>query len=515
MDYLTGGAKGGGGGPTGPVPPGAASFGSYPTGMPVFGPVPGVQQTPGMPGVPGLGAPLPPAQMPQFGVPNLTTPGAPGGGTPWYMNPQIWGLIGNGAAGVWGAVNQNQTNNANTAAQQAQLAMLNARQAQITGYVNQFLQPGQNQYSAAILQMLGAQGQAPAAPGTQPQTPVQSPQVPQVSDTNPPAIGQPGWSIFNINRPASNSLVPGGATDVGGSIPSSAQPQIGAAQAGAAGFSLPAFQAPGQITPGTYNPTGIDLGAFSAGTPGFNAGQDSLMQMLRAGPQLGTANAGVNSVIQGQGNPYDTTGLFKAIDASGQNALDQQVAQLQGSFGSFGQRLGSAAMNAQGQLRNNYLLGSNLQKQQIGQQAYGDAQARLMAALGLSSQNALGAYGAQAGVAQGLGGLGLNQLQLLSQLAQANQGAYNQGAQFNINNSLAAQQSNQAAGQQWNQFQLGALGQANAIQQAQSGQNINLLSLLAGLPMGQAPVAQPNALPGAIGDLSQLALLYPYLQRRA
>lgn len=497
MDTLTAGAKGGG--QTGLAVPGAPSALS----MPVVGP-----------GIPPIG----PGQMPVFQPPpSLTPPGTTlggSGGTPWYLNPQTLGLLGQGIGSIWGAYNQNQTNNQNLDAQKQQLAMLNARQAQITDYVNGFLQPGQSQYSAAILQMLGAQGQAPA-PGTQPQTPAQSPQVPQVSDTNPPAVGQPGWSIFNINRPASNSLVPGGATDVGGSIPSGAQPQIGAAQAGAAGFSLPAFQAPGQITPGTYNPTGIDLGAFSAGTPGFNAGQDSLMQMLRAGPQLGTANAGINSVIQGQGNPYDTTGLFKAIDASGQNALDQQVAQLQGSFGSFGQRLGSAAMNAQGQLRNNYLLGSNLQKQQIGQQAYGDAQTRLMNALGLSSQNALGAFGAQAGAAQGLGGLGLNQLSLLSQLAQANQSAFNQGGQFNINNALAAQQSNQAAGQQWNQFQLGALGQANAIQQAQSGQNINLLSLLAGLPMGQAPVAQPNALPGAIGDLSQLALLYPYLQRRA
>lgn len=499
MDYLTGGAKGGG-----PAP----------------GPIPPISQTPGMPGLPGPGAPVPPAQMPVFTPPPLSSGGAPGGsgpggGTPWYQNPQWWGMLGQTAGSLWGAYNQNQTNSANTAAQQAQLNMLNARQQQVTGYVNQFLQPGQSPYSAAILQMLGAQGQAPAAAPVA--TPVAggaaptssfSPQRPASMNTIP--TGATGWAPFG-GVPA-QMTPPGSPSDVNPSIPAG-QPQMPAG--GAAGFSLPAFQAPGQITPGTYNPTGIDLGAFSAGTPGFNAGQDSLMQMLRAGPQLGTANAGVNSVIQGQGNPYDTTGLFKAIDASGQNALDQQVAQLQGSFGSFGQRLGSAAMNAQGQLRNNYLLGSNLQKQQIGQQAYGDAQARLMAALGLSSQNALGAYGAQAGVAQGLGGLGLNQLQLLSQLAQANQGAYNQGAQFNINNSLAAQQSNQAAGQQWNQFQLGALGQANAIQQAQSGQNINLLSLLAGLPMGQAPVAQPNALPGAIGDLSQLALLYPYLQRRA
>ena len=501
---------------------------------------------PGMPGLPGPGAPVPPAQMPVFTpppFPNGAAPGggvpagsAPGGGTPWYQNPQWWGLIGQTAGSLWGAYNQNQTNSANTAAQQAQLDAFNARQRQVTNYVNAFLQPGQNTYSNTILQMLGAQ----VAPQQQLQLPQQMPPVAgqgpaaQPGQTPIPAVGTPGWSIYNpaLRRdllpyggpemtpvsnpslpPAGQMQVPQSPTDVTPSVPYN-PPMIPIGQTPAqSGFGLPGFNAPQAILPESYQAQSIGLGDFAAGTPGFNAGQDSLMQMLRAGPDLGLANGGLQNIINGGGNNYDTSSLFNAIDASGQNALNQQVAQLQGSFGSFGSRLGSAAMNAQGQLRNNYLLGSNLQKQQIGQQAFNDAQARLMSALGLSSQNALSTYGSQLNAAQGLGNLGLGQGQLLAQLAQANQGAFNQAMQFNISNSLARQQANQSAGQNWNQFQLGALGQANAIQQAQSGQNINLLSLLAGLPMGQAPVAQPSALPGAIGDISQLALLYPYLRR--
>lgn len=54
------------------------------------------------------------------------------------------------------------------------------------------------------------------------------------------------------------------------------------------------------------------------------------------------------------------------------------------------------------------------------------------------------------------------------------------------------------------------ISQAGSFQQAQQGQNINILSLLAGQPIGQQ---QPNQLPGAAGDIGQLLMFLPFLKQ--
>lgn len=790
------------------------------------------------------------------------------------MDPMTAAAAATAAGSLWGAYNSNQTNQSNTAAQQNQLNLLNQRQGQVTQAVGQYIQPGQNPYSAMLMQML-AGARAPGGQAVQGQR-----MMPPVNTL--PAAGQPGGPGFRVpgSQPGfAPSAIAGGATAVGPTAPTPApvpsQPLIdqfgqqeqtygpgtaataayqasqfgqgqmnsstaqqlaamgGSAAAGAAdmqngynlwetqdqlnarrgltinpatgawddpstrlvntgdtsynyyngqqtsqslnggpltdpsggqlpagvnqfgltqqvgggqaqpmmtpqtlmipqttssapmqiptgpsravvagdpfegsipgspdapgspaisspgytppvqnygsipgptGYSLPdlqSFQAPGQLTPGYYNPSMaalppgvqaqmmqagsvgqipqvnpilaqasiqnlpgqvqssqinspmIDLGSFSGGTPGFNQGQDALLQMMRAGPQFGM-DRGVqqaqNNVLGGAGNPFDTTNLFSALDQKNQLDLNKQVADLQGSFGSFGQRLGTGAMNAESSLRSNTLINQNAQRQQLAMQSYTDAQNRQLQAMGIGAgreqamnQNILGGYTAQGNLAQAAGGQGLDQLRLLAGLAQgnqqtgmqgqlanqssglqaqlanqaagiqvggqnqssqnqislanlsammqaqqanqqaglsggqsnlaafmqaqsgnqnaalqaqlanqaqagqyglANQSAVNQGQQFNIGNNMAAQQFNTQQQQAWNQFMMGGLTQANSMQQAQSGQNMGLLSLLAGLPMGQAPVSQPSAMPGAVGDLGQMALMMQLLNRR-
>lgn len=53
------------------------------------------------------------------------------------------------------------------------------------------------------------------------------------------------------------------------------------------------------------------------------------------------------------------------------------------------------------------------------------------------------------------------------------------------------------------------LGQAGGLQQGQQNSNVNILSLLAGQGV---PQQQPNALPGAAGDISQLLMFLPFLR---
>lgn len=617
--------------------------------------------------------------------------GTSGGGNmadndrPWYQDPSTWAMILGGAGSLYGAYNQNQTNNQNYDLARQQMGLQAARQQQVTNYVNQFLQPGQNPYSGLLMQMLGFGGGGGA--GSFQTSPFNwSPQynglfAPQPSSplTGPGYMTGTGWTPANTgsweqlktggftevgpgatsgvqtlpggmmgimadgSQPVSGGAVdprtnpanytvwqrgaegpmtqvtdpstlagfsmttdqygvprymPGHEQDVQGNLLSGVSPysvqynvptpgqaftrynpqgdrweniapdttefqQLLAASGqapsaitprpiagGEAGIMPPApaymgpgspfnqpvgptqvsgaspftggpggFQRPAPITAGQYNPYLIDLAGFS-GTSNLNQGQDALSQLLNESPTWQTEQGvGTNLLdMMNTGAAYDTSNLFNALDTRAQNDLDRQMADLQGGARSYGARLGTAMTNTLGQARGDALANLNLQRQQIGMQAHEAAQGRRMGALGIGTQREgaqnqfnLGTYGARGDLARALASSRLQAGDLLGRMQLANQAAANQGAQFNIGTGMQTQTANAGLNQDWNNFMMQVIGQSNAMQQAQQGQNAGLIGILGGLPQGQVPVAQASAYPGAFQNIAQLMMLRNYL----
>lgn len=257
---------------------------------------------------------------------------------------------------------------------------------------------------------------------------------------------------------------------------------------GVGGFKSPTPQTPFTYNPASYNPSMVQPGTAATGTQGFNAGQDSYMQLLKSG-----------------GSPFDTSSMFSALAPLDQRAIDQQVAQLQGSQGSLGSRFGTATADRESNLRRDFLQNITARNAGIQQQSYEAAQGRVANAAG----------GLQSG--------GLQQMSLLAQIAQANAGAQNQAGQFNAGSAnqagqfnagqeMQTGQFNQAAQQTWNSFMSQILGQAGGLQAQQQGQNAQLLSIMAGLQPPGVPQQQPSALPGGLGDIGQLLMFLPFLR---
>lgn len=234
------------------------------------------------------------------------------------------------------------------------------------------------------------------------------------------------------------------------------------------------FQAPTTQQAFTFNPTLADPSSV-AGTQGFNAGQDSYMQLLKTG-----------------GSPFDTSKMFETLAPLDQRLIDQQVAQLQGSAGSLGARFGTANADREAMLRRDFTQNIAARNAGIQQQSYESAQGRSMAAAG--------------GLQQG----GLQQMGLLQQLAQFNAGTQNQAGQFNAGAQTQAGQFNAAQSSAWNSFMSQILGQAGGFQNQQQGFNNQLLGIMAGVP---TPQGQPNQVPGALGDISQLMMFMPFLRQ--
>lgn len=217
------------------------------------------------------------------------------------------------------------------------------------------------------------------------------------------------------------------------------------------------FKAPTAYDPAMVSPTAI-------GTQGFNTGQDSYSQLLRAG-----------------GSPFDTSSMFSALAPLDNRALTQQVAALRSSTGSLGARFGSANLTREANLRRDFLQNVGARNAGIQQQSYESAQNRMMQAAG--------------GLQQG----GLGQMGLLAQILQGNQNAQNQGSMFNAGQNQA-----------WNSFMANVLGQAGGLQNQQQGLNNQLLGIMAGQPV---PAYQPSALPGAGGEIGQLLMFLPFLRQ--
>jgi hypothetical protein len=235
------------------------------------------------------------------------------------------------------------------------------------------------------------------------------------------------------------------------------------------------------------------------GTEAFNPGQDSLLQMMRSSPDY-QANASLDSALQGilGGKPFDTTDQFSTLGALSDQDVQRQVAGLHASAGSLGQRFGTASGNAEGLLRSTAATNLAAQRAQIAQNAFNVNQQNILGAAGLAGgrEGAMNNFVLQAlqqriGAAQAAGQLGLQGRQLSSQEQQFNSGQQQQNNQF------------------LNSFMLQALAQAGGLQQGANSQNAQLLAILAGQPV---PQGQPSAIPGAAGDISQMALLWPFLQ---
>lgn len=283
----------------------------------------------------------------------------------------------------------------------------------------------------------------------------------------------------------------------------------------------------------------------------FNPGQDGLLQMMRrsiGAPDDAAVRTNLQRSVTGQ-ERFDTSELFRALGLLDQRAVESQVADLRAGAGSLGERFGTAMHQNEARLRTDVTNASAARNAQIQQASFESAMARAMQGLGmqtsyqqqlnqlpfqeaglqlqagqaagslfnqgqglnLEAQRATADNVLRAALANqqtGMQGQQINAAQAL-QAALANQGATNQAGQFNAQAGMDMATFNSAQGQQFNQLLLGLLGGAQGAQQQQFAQNTGLLSLLAGLPV---PSQQPNAMPGAMGDIGQMLMLLPYLR---
>ena len=174
---------------------------------------------------------------------------------------------------------------------------------------------------------------------------------------------------------------------------------------------------------------------------GANSSQDALMQLIRggAGTQAMAGSAGISGFnanarvdpITGQvsdtarsnleqltenGGRFDLDSMFAALNAVEQRQQGEQIANLQGSAGSIGQRFGSVLNSQEGRLRESMQEQANLRRQELARQSFETAQGRrLQGAAGLTAQD-----------------------QIINQIMGINQGNQTQVALGNLNAGVTA-----------------------------------------------------------------------------
>lgn len=423
------------------------------------------------------------------------------------MDPLTIGLIGTGAAGLWGAQNQNQANRTNANAQQrafqAQLAQQGLINQQAMGMMQQG--QGQNPYSSMLMQLLGGGGVSTGLQAGSGAFGIPGVNIPgQVSGGagggmtfQPPSMLDPatyqasGYTPAQIGLPPSiDPMMLGGIPQVGyqnvsgqrinaprfnpsqiglGQIPQLSAQQVGAGQINQSQFNAPMVDPSGlpQVNPGMVNAPQINLGAL--GSQGFNTGQDALMQMINRGipaQQDPTVALG----LQQAGQQFSNSDLFSALAPLDQRLIDQQAAQLQGSAGSLGARFGTAMMEKESQLRGNFAQNIAVRNAGLQQQSFENAAQRGLQATGIGAQREQFFAGLplqqaqlQQQAALGLQSGALQQSGLMAQLLQANQGA-----------GLQAGLANQQAG-----IQAGGMNQDAIIRAVLANQGVGMQAGLA------------------------------------
>lgn len=418
-----------------------------------------------------------------------------------------------GAAGLYGAKQQDNANKNNQAAVQTNTNYIRG-QAQ-----SMMLPQGGNPYQNALMQFIGAQKGQTTPAGLQGQTGAANinlmPGGQDFATGGPDAGVQGGGSTYGF----------GGITQQGQGVPGAGAGSAASAQG--VGGSGGAPQDFGMMTGvNTYNPAQVGQGIDPTTLmPTGGAYGDAISQMTallgKSAPGY-EANANVdsalNDLLSGH-TTFDNSQQFAALAPIQQRQQDQALAQLHGSFGSLGQRFGTSAMQQESQLRSQMVQNQALQNAQIAGTSFENSQNRRIGALGVgaqreqaASQIGLQGYQARLGGLGQLGSLGLQRdnsmgqlqlgaAQLNQQGALANQAATNQAGQFN------AQAGNDYT-QYYNNYMMQALGLGNSMQQGNQNYNLQLLALMNGQ---QLPQQTPSAIPGAIGDLGQLMAFLPFL----
>jgi hypothetical protein len=239
----------------------------------------------------------------------------------------------------------------------------------------------------------------------------------------------------------------------------------------------------------SYTPTQLDLsGVLSQG--GFNVGQDSLMQQLRATPGS-NLNKSLEAVLAGGGNPFDTSKMFEALGAVDQRNTNQQVAGLRGGASGLGQRFGSGMLGAETALRQNISSDVNARNAGIQQGSYESAQARLLQAAAQMAQRDQ----FQAGLADQIRRGGLDVASLFMQ-------------NNNTNNATAAQAA--SMNQQNRGFDAGLLQMLLGAEQNRNAFNLQTL----GLGAGMQPAMPSYGYGNAASDFGQMMMFLQMLNQR-
>lgn len=191
-------------------------------------------------------------------------------------------------------------------------------------------------------------------------------------------------------------------------------------------------------------------GMRPTGTQGANAGQDALMQMLRreySAPDMSGAT-----------QRFDNTDLFRALQSQDTERMNEQIAGLQGSAGTIGQRFGTAMNRNEADMRRGMANDQAVRNAGISSSSFEAQQQRLLQALGLQTQD-----------------------------RQAFDNRYMQAAQ-------GLDQSTNA----YNQLMMQGYGQAAGMQAQQQQSNTSLMALLAGI---QPPQQQNSLIPQMLGNI--------------
>jgi len=260
----------------------------------------------------------------------------------------------------------------------------------------------------------------------------------------------------------------------------------------------------------------VDLGSVTGGAGGqtFNAGQDGLMQFLRADP-MGKMQ-GTNGILQeiaATGLPSDLSSIFTQASQVNQDNNADLLARVTGTGGGLGQRFGSATQRIAGDTARRLANEQSLQNSQLALQTAEAASGRR-----LNAASQLGQFQLQ-GNAQ-LMGAGQQQQAMILQAALANQQAQNQMGQFNVNAGMQANQQNNAQAMQAifgnnaqmlneRQAQLQQLGIGGQLAGQQSQAMNQILGVRAGVQAPQAgPVNGATAFGGGLQDLATIMQLY-------
>ena len=237
----------------------------------------------------------------------------------------------------------------------------------------------------------------------------------------------------------------------------------------------------------------IDINSLFAGS-GFNAGSDSLNQVLKGGTDK-SADAYLHSMVEGGGSPFDTSDMFKRLGSLDQLNLDKSVSQLQGSAGSLGARFGSANADREAQLRYQANTATGARNAGIQQSSYEAGQGRAMGAAGTLNANIMQLLGIKTGAAEAL-----------NQAGSAEAGLRLSGAQSNQRNALDVFGANQSAQQARINQILAGLGLGNQAAGQMNDYRSRIFGTMAG---GPGPgMSTGSGVPGAGGDaLGMIAMM--------